>query len=148
MVAADPSKSSSGISGKRCVSCGTDVAGKKRMKDSKGVYWCYDCGLKDQAKQQSGSTGSAMTITCPACNKLFPPIQATKQGNVYVCPDCARKKLASKPVMKNVKSPRIKSQKSARSSGDEAANKKKLLLLGSVVAAITVVFVMNHFGML
>ena len=36
---------------KRCVACGKDVAGAKRMKDSQGRYWCVDCGMADQRKK-------------------------------------------------------------------------------------------------
>jgi hypothetical protein len=44
---------------KRCVACGRDVAGTKRMKDSQGRYWCVNCGEADLAKKAKGAKKSA-----------------------------------------------------------------------------------------
>jgi hypothetical protein len=44
---------------KRCVACGRDVAGTKRMKDSQGRYWCVDCGEADLKKKAKASAKSA-----------------------------------------------------------------------------------------
>ena len=40
--------SSTASSRKVCVKCRKDVTNEKRMKGSKGEYWCYDCGVADQ----------------------------------------------------------------------------------------------------
>jgi predicted RNA-binding Zn-ribbon protein involved in translation (DUF1610 family) len=44
---------------KRCVACGRDVAGTKRMKDSQGRYWCVDCGEADLKKKTKVASKSA-----------------------------------------------------------------------------------------
>jgi hypothetical protein len=74
--------------GKTCVSCGKDVSGQKRMKDSKGQYWCIDCGKADQAKKQSaGSTASL----CSGCNESFPAAMLTRWGKKQYCTPCLKK---------------------------------------------------------
>ena len=44
---------------KRCVACGRDVAGTKRMKDSQGRYWCVDCGEADLKKKAKTSASAS-----------------------------------------------------------------------------------------
>ena len=43
---------------KRCIACGKDVSGTKRMKDSQGKYWCVDCGTADQRKKIKAASRS------------------------------------------------------------------------------------------
>jgi hypothetical protein len=68
---------------KICCVCGADVSGKRRMKDGTGRYWCYECGAADQLKR-----GTGMVMTCPRCQKQYPPIQMVKEGEDYLCRAC------------------------------------------------------------
>jgi predicted RNA-binding Zn-ribbon protein involved in translation (DUF1610 family) len=73
-------------SDKRCVKCGKDVNGQRRMKDPRGQYWCYDCGSKDEASKGSGS----LVQPCPACGS---PVHAAnmvrnKKTGKYTCDNC------------------------------------------------------------
>jgi len=69
---------------KHCIKCHKDVTGAKRMKDSKGQYWCHDCGSKEEA-----SRTSSLFQKCPGCGN---PTHATKFVRVretYLCESCA-----------------------------------------------------------
>jgi ribosomal protein L37AE/L43A len=81
--------SSSGVSTsvKRCMKCGKDVNGQRRMKDPKGNYWCYDCGSQDEVAKGSGT----LVQPCPVCKK---PIHAmnmvrNKKSGLYTCDECS-----------------------------------------------------------
>lgn len=76
---------------KRCVSCGKDVAGTKRMKDSQGQYWCIDCGTADQ-KKRAGSVGAVSGSRCDVCGEMFPPTQLQVWGNRKICGPCVRRR--------------------------------------------------------
>src|SRR5690606_8542124 len=64
--------------------CGIDVRGRKRMKDSQGRYWCYECGAADQMRKGQGLGGSV----CPDCMQTFPPVKLMKHSGKYVCSNC------------------------------------------------------------
>src|ERR1041384_7680768 len=49
---------------KICCICGADVAGKQRMKDREGRYFCYDCGVED-SKRKHGEAGEM----CADCHR-------------------------------------------------------------------------------
>ncbi|MGH7214360.1 MAG: hypothetical protein ACREIT_06320, partial [Tepidisphaeraceae bacterium] len=89
-----PSSSTATAAPKTCIQCGTDVNGKKRMKDSKGQYWCYECGRADQKKKEKESDPGG--VVCPDCLQNFPPVQLIKYDGKYLCQACmsvrARKK--------------------------------------------------------
>lgn len=85
---------------KRCVSCRKDLEGQKRMKDSKGQYWCYDCGSKDEANKAREGKATLVQL----CAKCKTPTHArdlfkTKKG--YVCEKCAGGSKEKVPVDKN-----------------------------------------------
>src|SRR5580700_2144886 len=48
---------------KVCCQCGTDLAGKKRLRDSRG-YWCYACHKLD--KEASKPKG----VPCAGCSRV------------------------------------------------------------------------------
>jgi len=77
----DASKTSAG--GKRCVQCGRDVSHRKRMKDSRGRYWCYDCGAADEARK-----GNGLMTPCAKCGKPTAPQDLHRSGEQYVCGTC------------------------------------------------------------
>src|SRR5688500_14237009 len=64
---------------KVCVACGVDVTNQKRMKDSKGKYWCYECGAKDQARK-----GESTGVTCPDCLQSFAPTKLIRYEGQYL----------------------------------------------------------------
>ena len=108
------------LGGKTCVSCGKNVDGQKRMKDSAGKYWCYDCGLHDEQRKRGDASGSMGSIAnlevgggkpapggmaqCPSCRQFRPEAQmvksprGTKKSGGKICADCYHKpKKGTKP---------------------------------------------------
>lgn len=71
---------------KVCIKCAKDVSNAKRMKGSKGEYWCYDCGTKDQM-----SKGGGILTPCADCGKPCPPTSLYRRDGEYVCSTCSRK---------------------------------------------------------
>ena len=77
---------------KLCCSCGADVTHKKRMKDSGGTYWCYECGVAD-SRGKRDREGTA----CPDCHVKFAPSQLTDADGTKVCVACyAKRKMSAK----------------------------------------------------
>lgn len=84
---ASSSADSSSVAGtKTCCSCGINVAGKKRMRDSKGQYWCFECGQADLQKKNAATP-------CHACGKPYPTTALTRVGSDLVCPICHTQRL-------------------------------------------------------
>ena len=85
---------------KICCKCGADVAGKKRLKDHHGNYWCQDCSLADEKRKRLISGG-----VCAGCGEQFQAQQLTLIGNETFCRPClktrARKETAG--FVNNVK---------------------------------------------
>lgn len=81
---------------KICCICGEDVAGKPRMKDHAGQYWCYECGMADQQKKQQSLAGvttvhPASKPFCPECQQEMSADQLTEFGGRRLCADCVEK---------------------------------------------------------
>jgi len=81
---------------KVCVKCNADLNGKRRVKDSSGTYWCYDCAKADELKKHGksdsashGSTGGA-TARCGMCATKTAVTNLTSMNGEFVCPKCAR----------------------------------------------------------
>jgi hypothetical protein len=85
--------------GKYCVKCGKDVTKDKRMKDSKGLYWCVDCGLADQ-KQKAATTGGG----CSGCGEQYPASQLSVWGKQRLCPKCVKARSSGPGLMTRLKS--------------------------------------------
>jgi hypothetical protein len=101
---------------KLCCSCGADVTHKKRMKDSSGTYWCYECGVADtRSKREREGTA------CPDCHLKFAPSQLTDHDGVKLCVACyAKRKMSAKRTANRI---------AAVARVDrEAAEKKKIIL--------------------
>ena len=73
---------------KSCCSCGSDVTGQPRMKDSQGRYWCGPCGQADQRRKAMTAT----TANCAGCHKPFPKGKLDKHGEHFFCKACLKKR--------------------------------------------------------
>lgn len=98
---------------KRCIQCGRDVTHHKRMKDSRGRYWCFECGAADEARK-----GHGLMSPCAQCGKPTPPQEMHRHGERYICGHCHRD-----------------ASSSGRSSGMSSGDRAKLIL--GVLAAVT-----------
>ena len=123
---------------KVCVACGADVAGKKRMKDSAGRYWCYDCGVADQKAKAAGGDGAPITSSdakpsmsqCPLCKGVYPEadlIKSDRHGGRKICDRCYNK--------------RKKADKSRRAlaESDAGDSSQQFVVLGVILAVAAAV---------
>src|SRR5687767_15666721 len=76
---------------KVCCSCGADLSGQPRMKDSQKRYWCVPCGEADQRKKQI----TASHLPCVGCRKPFPKAKLHKHGEYFYCKACLKKRTAA-----------------------------------------------------
>jgi hypothetical protein len=70
---------------KICCKCGADVAGKKRLKDHHGNYWCAECSAADEKKKRLIEGG-----ICAGCGQHFPPHGVTVIGDETFCKACLK----------------------------------------------------------
>ena len=78
-----PSTTTTGA--KLCCKCGADVAGKKRLKDHDGRYWCAECNAADQKKQKLLAGG-----ICAGCGEAFHGPGLTLIGDNTYCKPCLK----------------------------------------------------------
>jgi hypothetical protein len=70
---------------KICCKCGRDVAGKKRLKDHSGRYWCADCGNSDEKRKRLIEGG-----ICAHCGEAFHGHELTVIGDSTFCKRCLK----------------------------------------------------------
>jgi len=109
------------------------------MKDSKGKYWCIECGKADQAKKgvSSSSSSSSSGSVCPDCLQSFPPVQLIKHGNKYICQGCLTISIRREKEKAGTLLGRLKG--SLTGGGDSGAGdgkRNRMLLLVLVVLAL------------
>ena len=80
---------------KKCVVCGMDVSGRKRVKDSHG-YYCYDCYKKEENRLHQGR------VRCRACGRLAKEDVLEEYEGIRMCPQCRaeRKKLEKQTLQR------------------------------------------------
>jgi hypothetical protein len=73
---------SNGMS-KLCCSCGKELTGHTRFKDSLG-YWCKDCHRTDKKRRQG--------IRCAGCGREFPESKLIAFQGEYHCFSCEKQR--------------------------------------------------------
>jgi len=81
---------------KTCYVCGKSLAGRVRLKDHLGRYWCKQCASKDKKRQRQEEKGR-----CPDCSRVFPPEKLVYFQTTRVCPTCFRER--EKELEKKIK---------------------------------------------
>jgi DNA-directed RNA polymerase subunit RPC12/RpoP len=66
---------------KVCCRCGTDLTGKKRLRDSLG-YWCVECHRADQA------ANAPKGVRCADCGRIVPETALTDYDGIRICGKC------------------------------------------------------------
>ena len=66
---------------KLCIVCGKDVAGHRRIKDSRG-YMCYQCAKDEMAAEKEG------TVRCAECARRVKPAGLVEYGGIKICKKC------------------------------------------------------------
>jgi recombinational DNA repair protein (RecF pathway) len=67
--------------GKFCALCGTNVAGKKRYKDSRG-YICRSCAKEERRAEIEG------TKKCAECGRRVKPAGLVEYNGARICKKC------------------------------------------------------------
>ena len=83
---------------KTCYICGKSLAGRTRLKDHLGRYWCKECAAADErAKRREAE------LRCPDCSRVFPEHKLVYFQTTRVCPTCfkAREKALEKKIVKS-----------------------------------------------
>src|SRR5438105_12657247 len=68
---------------KTCYVCGKSLAGRVRLKDHLGRYWCKQCASADKRAKRHEEKGR-----CPDCSRVFRPDKLVYFQNIKVCPSC------------------------------------------------------------
>lgn len=82
---------------KKCYVCGKDLAGRVRLKDHLGRYWCKECAAADErAKRREDE------LRCADCSRVFPAHKLQYFQTHRVCSTCykAREKVLEKKIVK------------------------------------------------
>ena len=66
---------------KLCIVCGKDVAGHRRVKDSRG-YMCYQCARDEMDAEKEG------TVRCAECGRRVKPAGLVEYGGIKICKKC------------------------------------------------------------
>ena len=80
---------------KVCITCGKDVTGHRRVKDSRG-YMCYACAKAEMEAEREG------TVPCAECNRRVKPAGLVNYDGIKICKKCFNdhKELKKKAVRK------------------------------------------------
>jgi hypothetical protein len=109
---------------KICIVCGKNVAGHRRVKDSRG-YLCYDCA-KAEAKQEK-----AGTIPCAECGRRVKEAGLITYGGIRICRKCHEDhREAQKKAVKKVASHHF-----------DVHEKKNLIIIAVIFVILAVIVI-------
>jgi len=82
---------------KKCYVCGADLAGRVRLKDHLGRYWCKQCAAADERAKRREEE-----LRCADCSRVFPAHKLQYFQTDRVCSTCykAREKELEKKIVK------------------------------------------------
>jgi len=72
---------------KKCFVCGKDLAGRKRLKDHLGRYWCRECAKADERVKRREEE-----LRCADCSRVFPAHKLQYFQVHRVCQTCYRER--------------------------------------------------------
>ena len=136
---------STGSSTKLCVSCGKNVAGGKRMKDSSGRYWCIECGTEDQKKKSAAGANGIGGALCSGCGESFPASQLSKWGTSMLCNKCVARRSKGPGLMERLKSMVPTGGSGGRRSSGEGMSVQKIAMIVGVLGAMAAVAIYVNF---
>lgn len=116
---------------KVCFVCNKDLAGRTRLKDHLGRYWCHECAKADERAKKRAAENR-----CPGCSRIFPPDKLFEYKGDRFCKACYR--AAMEETTKEI---RTLGMSAARRTADLKALKGIAILLGAVLVLV----VLNYF---
>src|SRR5665213_4537563 len=75
---------------KICKSCGADVNGQMRVKDTDGTYWCGPCSEANLHAQRHADAG-----LCESCGESFSTAQLMRVDGKSQCARCRKRKYSN-----------------------------------------------------
>ena len=82
---------------KKCYVCGADLAGRTRLKDHLGRYWCKECAAADERAKKREEE-----LRCADCSRVFPLHKLQYFQTDRVCATCykVREKELERKILK------------------------------------------------
>ncbi len=108
---------------KHCYVCGADLAGRVRLKDNLGRYWCKQCASADKKAKRHEEKGR-----CADCSRVFPPDKLTYFQNAKICPTCFKNR--EKALEQKIKKQNI--------STKQTTHEWKSILWTAIAAAVLI----------
>ena len=117
---------------KTCYVCGKSLAGRVRLKDHLGRYWCKQCASADKRAKRHEEKGR-----CSDCSRVFKPEKLTTlPNNVRVCSTClkAREAALEKKIVRQ-----------GITQVHDKHEKRKLKWMAIIAAILVLIILINHF---
>jgi hypothetical protein len=116
---------------KHCYVCGADLAGRVRLKDHLGRYWCKQCASADKKAKRREEKGR-----CADCSRVFPPDKLQYFQNAKICPTCFKNR--EKALEQKIKKEHIETRQTTHEW-------KTILWLAIGAAVLILLGTLNHF---
>jgi hypothetical protein len=117
---------------KTCYVCGASLAGRVRLKDNLGRYWCKQCASADKRARRHEEKGR-----CSDCSRVFKPEKLTTlPNNVRVCATClrTREQALEKKILKQ-----------GITQVHDKHEKRKLKWMAIIAGILILIILINHF---
>jgi hypothetical protein len=118
---------------KVCCICGKDLAGRKRLRDSRG-YWCVDCHKADQA------ANAPKGVKCGHCARVVAEAALSDFNGVKVCGIC-RKDLAEQAK-------RDRQMRGVDSKAYQEHDKLRLYVMIGIAGVLLVIIILHSLKLL
>jgi hypothetical protein len=119
--------------GKICCQCGKDLAGKKRLRDSRG-YWCYACHKLDQeASKPKGEK-------CDDCGRIVAAAALSDFEGRKICGSCRNDKKEMAVAERR--------RSGIDTRGYDQLDKKRLIWMLAIVAVLATIIILRHFNII
>lgn len=112
---------------KLCISCGKNVAGHRRVKDSRG-YMCLDCAKAETARNK------VQGAECPKCHRIVKEDTIATLDGERLCQRCLRE-------ARELRKPGSKRYRKIDGQHFEEAGKKQVITL-AIIAGVLAVFML------
>jgi hypothetical protein len=117
---------------KICVVCGKDVAGHRRLKDSRG-YVCYSCAKEEQRQERGGR------VRCRSCGRLVKEETLNDYEGTRMCNRCYSERIKlQKQEIKRAGIVHVQTK-------HERTTLYRLLIVACILLIIAI---LNHFNLL
>lgn len=117
------------VAEKLCVLCGKNVAGHRRVKDSRG-YLCLDCARAERARSKPQG------VKCPKCGRVVKEESIGLHEGQRMCQRCLRE-------ARELRRPGSKRFRKIDDQHFERANKTQLIVLSAVALVLLVIMLIG-----